>query len=168
MDCIEHALSDNCVRVGHRYALLQRADKICHTASMPKHVRSRWESFSHDEMTAVKEAPKVWCMFVIQHKAYHSQHLLFYSQIFSENKFCQVKNDCGRIVFQTLLHFDVKACIYIFLQKFIIYLVNYDDLWFCTYKNIIFRHLIISLTVVCAWTLINALLSSLNKINIYL
>ena len=58
LDAIQAALADSRVRTGHRYALIQRAQKLCQ-ATQRKALKLRWKDFSSDPMCAVQEAPKV-------------------------------------------------------------------------------------------------------------
>ena len=58
LDYIKVGLTDPNIRAGHRYALFQRAQKICHAPSNKK-LRRRWQEFSEDVMALVAEAPKV-------------------------------------------------------------------------------------------------------------
>ncbi|XP_013413515.1 fanconi-associated nuclease 1 [Lingula anatina] len=56
LDVIAKGLADPLVRTGHRYALYQRAYRIC-TSPSGKQMKRRLEEFQHDH---VKEAPKVY------------------------------------------------------------------------------------------------------------
>ena len=46
------------MRVGHRLAIWQRAQKICTTPGLKK-LHHHWDDFKDDRMAAVKESPKV-------------------------------------------------------------------------------------------------------------
>ena len=55
---IKQGLEDPYVRVGHRLAIWQRAQKICTTPGLKK-LHHHWDDFKDDRMAAVKESPKV-------------------------------------------------------------------------------------------------------------
>ena len=57
MDVIYSALQDDDIRQGHRYAMFQRAQKICTTLS--NKLQQRWSQFEHDVMICVQKAPEV-------------------------------------------------------------------------------------------------------------
>lgn len=58
MSIIRRGLSDPCVRVGHRYSIWQRAQKICTTPATQK-LHHNWTDFKDDFMSSVRESPKV-------------------------------------------------------------------------------------------------------------
>ena len=57
LDVIYSALQDDDIRQGHRYAMFQRAQKICTTLS--NKLQQRWSQFEHDVMICVQKAPEV-------------------------------------------------------------------------------------------------------------
>lgn len=58
MDLVKVGLSDENIRLGHRLALFQRAQKICNAVSNKK-LKKRWSEFSEDVMACVHDSPKV-------------------------------------------------------------------------------------------------------------
>ena len=57
LDVIEESLNDVHIRKGHRYALFQRAQKICSTAS--NKLQTRWSCFESDVMNCVQPPQEV-------------------------------------------------------------------------------------------------------------
>ena len=57
LDVIEESLKDENIRKGHRFALFQRAQKICSTAS--NKLKLRWSAFECDIMNCVQQPREV-------------------------------------------------------------------------------------------------------------